>query len=141
RRVVRLSRRTPSRSSSVRTCLLTMAGDMSKGRAAAAKLADSTTLAKTAIPTKRSKRQPFEAEPGLIQVPSGLPLGRAFVCLPPRGLLELLVRNLCDHAAALIAALRGLHDVTAITAHYSPQQPRNCSVTSRRCRRARCSAT
>jgi hypothetical protein len=32
-----------------------MAGDMPKCRAAAAKLAESTTLANTAIPTKRSK--------------------------------------------------------------------------------------
>ena len=59
----------------------------------------------------------------------------------PRDLSELLVRNLSDHAAALIAALRGLHDVMAITADYSPQRPRNCSTTSRRCGRARCSAT
>jgi hypothetical protein len=32
-----------------------MAGDMPKWRAAAAKLAESTTLANTAIPTQRSK--------------------------------------------------------------------------------------
>src|SRR5580700_2835461 len=117
-----------------------MAGDIAKCRAAAAKLADSTTLAKTAIPTKRSKREPLKANPGLTQVPLVLPLGRAFI-RPRAAVSHLLVRNLRGYAAALIAALRRLHDVMAITADYSPQQPRNCSVTSRRCGRARCSAT
>src|SRR5580704_3471502 len=116
-----------------------MAGDISKCRAAAAKLADSTTLANTAIPTKRSKCEPFTADPGLKSVPLVLPLGRAFL-RPRAAYSQLLVRNPGDYAAALIAALRRLHDVMAITADYSPQQPRNCSVTSRRCGRARCSA-
>src|SRR5580704_12513876 len=120
-------------------CLLTMAGDISKCRAAAAKLADSTTLANTAIPMKRSKCEPFVANPGLKSVPLVLQRPRPFC--PGASCLELLVRNPSDYAAALIAALRGLHDVMAITPGYSPQQPRNCSVTSRRCGRARCSAT
>jgi hypothetical protein len=54
-----------------------MAGDMSKCRAAAAKLEDSTTLANTAIPVKRSKREPLEANAGLTQVPPVLLRGRA----------------------------------------------------------------
>ena len=90
-----------------------MAGDMAKCRAAAAKLEDSTTLAKTAIPTKRSKREPLKANPGLTQVPLVLPLGRALF-RPGAIKFQLLVRQQDDYAAAIIAALRGLHDVMAI---------------------------
>src|ERR1700719_1650165 len=75
--------------------------------------------------TSRGQCRPDTSPPG--------PPARTRTFPPRAAYWQLLVQNLCDHAAALIAALRALHDVMAITSDYSPQQTRNCSVTSRRC--------
>jgi hypothetical protein len=86
-----------------------MAGDMAKCRAAAAKLEDSTTLAKTAIPTKRSKREPLKANPGLTQVPLVLPLGRAVSTRHHPNVIY-WSGSKATMVAAIIAALRSSHD-------------------------------
>jgi hypothetical protein len=54
RRVLRLSSRTPSRSSKARTCIVTILGEMLSLRAAAANPPTSTTLTKAVMLVMRS---------------------------------------------------------------------------------------
>src|SRR5262249_3474861 len=103
-----------------------MAGDMSKWRAAAAKLADSTPLANTAIPTKRSKWNLAKctlAKPVQARSPRCFLLVGCAVT-PARPHYDLFPEIEPATVSAIIAALRGSHVVTAVTCYLSPQQPR-----------------